>query len=57
MLVKVTRWFLKTNQNEIIDGPFRTKKQAEKERDRHDKLYHYRPKLESEEILLNKRHA
>ena len=51
-VVVVSRWFVMTEYGEILDGPFRSKAQAERERDRHFKTYKYMPKVEEQQCKL-----
>jgi len=48
----VKRWFLITEQGEVLDGPFRKRKHAESERAQHLKLYRYEPRIAEEDVEL-----
>jgi hypothetical protein len=48
--VNLLRWFLKTPDGDVIDGPFKTFLEAVKEKKLHEKTYKYKPVLVKETI-------
>lgn len=48
----VRRWFLVTEHGEVLDGPFRKRNHAERERAQHLKTYHYEPRIIEEDVKL-----
>jgi hypothetical protein len=39
----IYRWYIKTTEDEILDGPFQTSEQADRARIKHFKTYKYDP--------------
>ena len=48
----VKRWFTKTTEGELLDGPFKTRKIAESEAKAYQKKYKYDPVIAEEEVDL-----
>ncbi len=52
MIVK--RWFLKTVEGDILDGPFKSKERATRERALHRKRYKYNAVIATEKLDIAK---